>query len=421
MGKIKKWIKKKRFTDKINTCFKHSDLYQTYTNSGGKVTYIYPKIHAITEEEDKEITEIVFTLQNGMNPKNITKYEYVFKQYFGRHIEFEGDVKKFVLRIFHNPLEETYAYRFEQFLPLMKKCKLPIIAGKDKLGNLHVFDMVANPMLLIAGETGGGKSSSIRGILTALIQFREYMENGLELHLVDFKRSEFHLFRHIQETYVMNQKKDLRRCLTYILEEIEVRGDILDTFELTHIDDYNKMKSIEKKPYMILCIDEVHMLEGEEDIFSAIHTISAMGRALGIFLIMATQRPDKDVIDGKIKSNLTMRYAFAHADKINSDITLGRGVKADASKITKEGQFIYRQKKANKTFEILQSPYLPPEDEKRIKGAKTLLEPFRIKIREENKDDNIIDSDDTVRKDVTPYTQELSPIFGMVEDDDHEE
>ncbi len=415
---LKNWLEKRNFKGKLKTCFKHSELFQTYTNSGGKITDIYPTIHSIKNNDELNITEVVFTLQNGMNPKNITKNEYIFKQYFGRHIEIEGDLKKFVLRIFHKAQEETYAYNFEEFLPLMKKCKLPIIAGKDKLGNLHVFDMTVNPMLLIAGETGGGKSSSIRGILTALIQFRDMISNGLELHLVDFKRSEFHLFRYVQDTYVMNQKKDLVRSLDYILKEIEERGNILDTHELTHIYEYNKLDGVQQKPYIILCIDEVHMLEGEKEIFHSIHTISAMGRALGIYLIMATQRPDKDVIDGKIKSNLTMRYAFAHADKINSDITLGRGVKADASTIVKEGQFIYRSKKANKKFEVLQSPYLPPEDEEYITGAKTILQPFRIKKRESNGNDDIIDMDDFSKHELTPFNlHENESIFGVLDDE----
>jgi DNA segregation ATPase FtsK/SpoIIIE, S-DNA-T family len=146
-----------------------------------------------------------------------------------------------------------------------------------------------------------------------------------------------------------------------------------------------------------LCIDEVHALEGEKEIFADLHTISAMGRALGIYLIMATQRPDKDVIDGKTKSNLTVRYAFAHADKINSDITLGRGTKADASKITKAGQFIYRNTKSLNNLEILQSPYLPPKDEGKFVGAKRLLEPFKIPVEKcvKKDDSDVIDAETT--------------------------
>jgi S-DNA-T family DNA segregation ATPase FtsK/SpoIIIE len=111
-----------------------------------------------------------------------------------------------------------------------------------------------------------------------------------------------------------------------------------------------------------------------------------------------------------------MRYAFAHADKINSDITLGRGVKADASKITKEGQFIYRDKKALKKFEVLQSPYLPPDDEKNIKGAKSILEPFKVPFIKEDGNNNVIN--EALVHDVSEYEKPKkltkSDIFGRL-------
>jgi DNA segregation ATPase FtsK/SpoIIIE, S-DNA-T family len=399
MQKVREFIRRQQAKKQLRNAFYNAGLYIPY-KSGDKEIKALPKIHSVQFNDEEHTVTFVFTLLNGMDPREVAKKEYVFKQYFGKHIEINGDVKKFELKVYQKVYDGTFSYDFTEFEPHMKKCRLPIIAGKDKLGKIHVFDMVKNPHLLIAGETGGGKSSILRGILTSLILFKNRIPNGLKLYLVDFKRSEFHLFRHIEDVVVINKKKDLVKCLEYLLKELEERGDLLDTYELTHIDDYNKRHDAVTKPYIILCIDEVHALEGEKSVFSHLHTISAMGRALGIYLIMATQRPDKDVIEGKTKGNLTVRYAFAHADKINSDITLGRGTKADASKITKPGQFIYRNKSALNNFEILQSPYLPPEDEtddkgNRIIGAKTILKPYKIPLekRTQKDDSNVIDTE----------------------------
>jgi DNA segregation ATPase FtsK/SpoIIIE, S-DNA-T family len=389
--KVVNWLGRQRLKAQLKKAFHSAGLYVPY-KSGDRVIPIYPKIHSADETDDK--IEFVFTLKNGMDPKEVTKKEYVFQQVFGQHVEIKGDYKRFVLTIYKRVHNDSFGFNFAELEPLMLPFRLPIVAGKDKLGRIHVFDMVENPHLLIAGETGGGKSSILRVILTSLIMFKPRIKNGLEMYLVDFKRSEFHLFRYIEDVYVINKKDDFVKCLRkYLLKEIEKRGGLLDAHELTHIDEYNDLKGVKKKPYIILCIDEVHALEGEKEIFADLNTISAMGRALGIYLIMATQRPDKDVIDSKTKSNLTVRYAFAHADKINSDITLGRGTKADASKITKAGQFIYRNTKSLNNLEILQSPYLPPKDEGKFVGAKRLLEPFKIPVEKRVKkdDDNVID------------------------------
>jgi DNA segregation ATPase FtsK/SpoIIIE, S-DNA-T family len=380
---LTEWRLKKR----LKNAFYNAGLYIPY-KSGDKVIPIYPRIHSADETDDK--IEFVFTLKNGMDPKEVAKKEFVFQQTFGQYVEIKGDYKRFVLTVYKRIHNQTFGFNYVELEPLMLPFRLPIIAGKDKLGKIHVYDMAKNPHLLIAGETGGGKSSILRVILTSLIMFRPHIKNGLEMYLVDFKRSEFHLFRYIEDVYVINKVEDLVKCLKkYLLKELTKRGDLLDAHELTHIDDYNRLKGVEKKPYIILCIDEVHDLEGEKEIFKDLHKISAMGRALGIFLIMATQRPDKDVIEGKTKSNLTVRYAFAHADKINSDITLGRGTKADASKITEEGQFIYRNKGTLRNLEILKAPYLPADDEGKFTGAKRLLEPFKIPLEQRvNKDNN---------------------------------
>lgn len=189
---LKEWFKKQQMKSVLRKCFRSAEIYQIY-KSGDKTIYIYPKIHSVQLKENK--TVFTFTLRNGMNPKEIMKKEYVFQQVFGKQIEINGDVKKFTLTIYHNAFDNKVLYKYHSFYPVIKGMKLPIICGKNKNGQWRAFDLTKNPHVLIAGETGSGKSTQLRSILTTLIQYKK--PNELELYLADCKKSEFHIFRQI--------------------------------------------------------------------------------------------------------------------------------------------------------------------------------------------------------------------------------
>lgn len=351
------WLKKQYTKQKLVRCFHAAKLYQTYKR-GDKTLYIYPKIHSVQFKDNQTI--YTFTLQNGMNPSEITKKEYVFQQVFGKQIEIDGDVKKFTLIVYHNSFKSEVLYNYQAFYDTIKQIKLPIIAGKDKNGQWRTFDLIKHPHILIAGETGSGKSTQLRSILTTLIQFKKPHE--LELYLADCKKSEFHIFRQVEHVKcVLSNSRDIRKMLQHIKQELDERSNLTDKFGVAHIDD---LPQEHKKPYIIVCIDEFVMLRNDSKIMDILIEIVAIGRTLGVFAILSMQRPTADVLDTTIRANLTVRMGFKVADATNARVinTIG------ADKLDTAGRFILRISKQ----EELQAPYLD------IDKAKKILEPYMI-------------------------------------------
>lgn len=320
--------------------------------------YIFPKIRNVTTTEHS--TKITFTFPTGLDPNLLKKNYFVFQQIFGKNIEIEGEIKTFQLTVFKAAIPSILKYDYEKFSPRLTEMKLPIVAGADINGNIVVYDMVKNPHLLIAGETGSGKSTQLRSVLTTLI--KAIPPKRLELYLCDLKRSEFHLFRHIGHARgLYHSAREMISMLQYLQKEMQNRGDLLDRHEVSHIDD---LKS--PPPYIILCIDEVALLQDEKDLMKLVEEISAIGRALGVFLILSMQRPDSKILDGKLKNNLTVRMGFKCADLINARIVGTPG----SEKLKQEGRMLLKLPKFSETREI-QAPYLS------LNSAKKLLEGYK--------------------------------------------
>lgn len=320
-------------------------------------TKIFPTIHAVKIGRDK--TDIVFSVPFGLNPDEVTKKQWLFQQKFGTNIELSRDNARFFLTVHHHKLPKEVKYDFAMISEHMKGLRLPIVSGQTKEGFV-CYDMVQNPHLLIAGETGSGKSTQLRAILSAIIQAKQ--PEDIELYLADLKRSEFHLFKRVHHVKdVVITSTDLYRILTKLKREMVRRGNLLDRHELTHIDDLPK-----KLPYIVLCIDEVALLKKEKDSMAIVEDISAIGRSLGVFLILSMQRPDSEVLDGKLKNNLTVRMAFRHSDEINSRITIGTG-EAASIKISDRGRMYFK----HEALVEAQGPFLDAED------AKVLLESYK--------------------------------------------
>ena len=332
---------------KLIKTFKKSGLFL-----GNEDRYILPRILNISSEK------ITFILPTGLDPKNVRKNFYVFQQVYGSDIEIEGDIKTFTLHLKQIPKTVHYDYESLQ----LEKYRLPILAGVDRNGKTIIYDMVSYPHLLIAGETGSGKSTQLRAILTTLIQAL-YPEQ-LQLYLCDMKRSEFHIFRHVRHVHgPFITVRELYTVLLSLRMEMQRRGDQLDRYEVAHIDDLPS-----KLPYIVLCIDEVALLQKEKNIMDIVEEISAIGRALGVFLILSMQRPDSEVLDGKLKVNLTVRMGFKTADLINSKIIGTPG----SEKIKHPGKFLLKAPMFEDLTEIT-SHYLS------IEKAKEILELYKNK------------------------------------------
>ncbi|MEB8573112.1 cell division protein FtsK [Bacillus thuringiensis serovar nigeriensis] len=363
MGIVKDWLHKQNLKNQLIEVFGKAGLYVDHQTRGGKVP-IYPKIHAISSS--KENIRYVFTIPNGLDPKTIEKKWFCFQQILGRNVAIEGDIKKFVLNVFHSDAGlQPYKYSYKKWQPLLKKYRLPVVVGRDQFGNTITYDMVeANtPHLLIAGETGSGKSSMVRVVLSTLIQYMS--PDKLHLYLGDLKNSEFHFLRrvnHVKE--VCMEEIEMKIMLQKVWKEIRERRKLMEEYEVDHIDEYNKLNTDKQKPYILLAIDEVAMLQDEKECMTTIEKISAVGRALGVFLMLSMQRPDAKVLDGKLKLNMTVRMGFKCDSTINSNIMGTPGSEG----LEKSGQMILKLNGLKK----VQAPYLE------LSKAKQIVEPYRI-------------------------------------------
>ncbi|MBC6975093.1 MULTISPECIES: FtsK/SpoIIIE domain-containing protein [Bacillus] len=385
---MKEWLKKRKYRYQLEEVFKKAKLYEEHVTRGGKIP-IYPKIHDVLEE--KESVRYTFTLPNGVDPAQIQKKWFCFQQILGKNLMIEGDIKKFVLHVFHsNAGFKQYNYRYKQWLPLLKSCRLPVVVGKDQFGKLIVYDMVdANtPHLLIAGETGSGKSSMVRVVLSTLIQYMS--PERLHLYLGDLKNSEFHFLRRVQHVKeVCMEEVEMEAMLKKLWKEVLRRRKLMEEYELGHIDEYNQMTMNEQIPYILIAIDEVAMLQDEQECTSIIEKISAVGRSLGIFLMLSMQRPDAKVLDGKLKLNMTVRMGFKCADSINSNIMGTPG----SENLEQSGQMILKLDGLRK----VQAPYLALEQ------AKEIVEPYRL-----SKEQNAVNEE---------LGGQIQKVFGVLDDD----
>jgi S-DNA-T family DNA segregation ATPase FtsK/SpoIIIE len=394
---MKNYLIQRVHRKKLKNAFSIAGLYyQTKWND--RTVRQFPSILDVRLREDK--TVYVFRLPHGVDPKELKKKEFVFRSMFGELLEFKGTTT-ISLTVYKTAHNGSFPYDFTELQKIMSQYSLPIIAGKDINGNFHCYDMTSNPHLLIAGETGSGKSVMLRAILTSLIQ--HFRNGGLQLHLADLKRSEFHLFRNVDIVEcVLTDKKSVKKCVAWFHKQLEKRGDLLDAHELSHIDEYNKLGK-GHADYLVLCIDEFSILRDEKETMEQLVDLSALGRALGIYLILSTQRPDRKVIDGLMKANLTVRYAFRHADKLNSRITLGEGAKADASEIDEEdkGKFYMRFSGCH----YLQSPFLTTEK------AKELLETYKSPVEKRIQNEPYGASGDIIDYEEEIKTEDFAPLL----------
>jgi S-DNA-T family DNA segregation ATPase FtsK/SpoIIIE len=343
-------------------CFQAGGIYLTLKNKKFDQK-VFPTISRVSFLSDR--MQVAFILPTGLDPKEVMKHDWAFKQVFGNQIKLEGDSKYFTLMVYPKPIE-MFSYKYDQLVNIITQQKLPIIAGQSRESFMS-YDMVEHPHLLIAGETGAGKSTQLRSILTFFMQ--HLTPDQLQLYMADMKMSEFHLFKHMPHVqYNETNEKKVYAFLVKIEHEMKRRGKLLNDNEQAHIDD---LPSEHKLPYIVVCIDEFALLKKEKKTMELVEEISSIGRALGVFLILSCLRPDAEIMDGKLKQNLTVRMAFRAADAINSRIVIG----TDGAEQIKQSQKGLMLLKLD-GLHYVQAPYLG------LKEAKEILDPLKVKIDE---------------------------------------
>jgi S-DNA-T family DNA segregation ATPase FtsK/SpoIIIE len=244
-----------------------------------------------------------------------------------------------------------------------RRSSLMLALGKDVSGNPWVVDLERMPHLLVAGATGSGKSVALNSIILSLL----YQNNPSDLKfvLVDPKRVEFPAYQHIPHllTPVITEVPATINALKWLLKEMDRRFNQLASSGERNIQSYNQHSS-EKLPYIIIIIDELAdlMVAAASEVEGAVIRLAQMARAVGLHLILATQRPSVDVITGLIKANITARVAFAVASLMDSRTILDTG---GAEKLIGRGDMLYISSEVTKP-KRLQGALVDDEEIQRV-------------------------------------------------------
>lgn len=220
-----------------------------------------------------------------------------------------------------------------------RKSNLAVPLGKDVGGRCRIANLDTMPHLLIAGATGSGKSVYMNSLILSLL-FQNHAEN-MRLILVDPKRVEFSVYNDIPHllTPVITDVKRTINALRWTVNEMDRRYELLSQKGCRNIAGYND-KEKENMPYIVFIIDELAdlMAIAAKEVEAYIIRLAQMARAVGIHIVVATQRPSVNVVTGLIKANITSRVAFAVASQIDSRTILDT---AGAEKLLGRGDMLY--------------------------------------------------------------------------------
>ena len=219
------------------------------------------------------------------------------------------------------------------------KGNLSFVVGKDIAGNPIVGNLAKMPHLLIAGQTGSGKSVMINTLLTSLLYGNSPAD--LKLILVDPKQVEMGQYADIPHLIapVINEPEKCISALKWAVEEMNRRLKTMAGAGKRNIDEYNLDKANEGMPFIVIVIDELAdlMMMAARDVESLIVRLAQKSRAAGIHLVLATQRPSVDVITGLIKANVPARVAFTVASQVDSRTIIDQN---GAEKLLGEGDML---------------------------------------------------------------------------------
>ena len=213
--------------------------------------------------------------------------------------------------------------------PDLDKAAVPFILGRDIEGDPQVVDVAKTPHLLIAGTTGSGKSVCVNSLISTILYKKRPDE--VKMILVDPKVVELKIYNDVPHllTPVITDPKKALQALQYCIDEMERRYSLLDQLKVRNIEGYNKtIKTTDyladPLPYILVVIDEFAdlMLTSSKQLEPAVSRLTAKARAVGIHLVLATQRPSVDVITGVIKANIPSRIAFMVSSVTDSRVIL---------------------------------------------------------------------------------------------------
>jgi S-DNA-T family DNA segregation ATPase FtsK/SpoIIIE len=257
--------------------------------------------------------------------------------------------------------------------------------GREASGKIIVADLVRMPHMLIAGATGSGKSVCINDIIVSMVY--KSSPADVKFMLIDPKMVEMSMYSSLPHLLipVVTEPKKAASAMRWAVNEMTKRYKIFSDMGAKHLDRYNERveNEADRMPRIVIIIDELSdlMMVAPDEVEESIRRIAQLGRAAGIHLILATQRPDATVITGLIKANIPSRAAFAVSSATNSRIILDMG---GAEKLLGHGDMLFHPDGSAKPTR-LQCAYISDDEVERIVAH------FRAQTQHPSFDEQILD------------------------------
>lgn len=311
------------------------------------------------------VTTFVFSLPVGTRSSRIVRYrDDVARDLNAPTLRILTSVgaSKIGLEIEHN---ERYTVNYKElFKTIPEDMNLPVILGEDTYGNPKYADLADMPHLLIAGQTGSGKSVFINSTIASLIAKK--MPSEIKFLMIDPKQVEFVAYSDIPHLLepIANNTTQARELLDIAVEEMEERFSLFKKHKVKKLSEYIK-KTGEALPYIVFVVDEFSdlMMMGDnktkKEVESKIVRIAQKARAVGIHMILATQKPLATIVTSLIKANMPARVAFCVATGVDSRVILDEN---GAENLAGNGDMLINAPSVANDLIRIQAPWIPDED-----------------------------------------------------------
>lgn len=316
------------------------------------------------------------------------------------------------LEINNDKRENVDLKQFLSSIPFSSNYDLLVPFGKDVLNQFYYADLTKVPHMLIAGATGSGKSVFLHSLITSLITTRTPDE--VRLMLIDPKRIELNPYKDIPHLLcpIINSSKDTYLKLNKLVDEMERRYDLFASSSTREIKEYNKYvdSKEDRLPYIVVIIDEyADLLDVDKEIRNPLIKLLQKSRAAGIHIVISTQRPSLNIIDGVIKANIPTRISFQAFSYIDSVTVLNEG---GAEKLAGSGDMLILCPLFNRTFLVrAQGCYISLQD------IKSVCEQLRKKYELHYNEAFLNINEDDIPKEPSPTPLTEEQLYEMVKAD----